>query len=149
MLFSFRDSTQEPLKAALANRDATPAELHEYELILMKKQALRIPKGIQTRFIEAGGEATFEFEILGKPGLTHASIQVDYTYLGKPREEVTEQFYTRQASLDLTITVNGSLELPRADILPLNEAIPSAFWAKFGTDEPASPEEYCLLSLDL
>ncbi|KAI6785048.1 Transport protein particle subunit-like protein [Emericellopsis cladophorae] len=149
MLFSFRDSTQEPLKAALANRDASPAELHEYELILMKKQALRIPKGTQTRFIEAGGEATFEFEILGKPGLTHASIQVDYTYLGKPREEVTEQFYTRQASLDLTITVNGSLELPRADILPLNEAIPSAFWAKFGKGEPASPEDYCLLSLDV
>ncbi|UKZ72819.1 hypothetical protein TrVFT333_000456 [Trichoderma virens FT-333] len=90
MLFSFKDSTQEPLQTALANRDATPAELYEYELILIKKQALRLPRNHQNRNISPGGEATFEFEILGKPGLTHATIQIDYTYLGVPRDEPDE-----------------------------------------------------------
>lgn len=149
MLFSFKDSTQESLKAALKNRDATPAELHEYELILMKKQALRLPKANQKRFIEAGGEATFEFEILGKAGLTDATIQVDYTHLGIPKEELTEQFYTRQVSVNLTVTVNASLELARADILPLNETIPEALWQQFGGPKSAKAHDYCLLMMDM
>merc|ERR1712000_326850 len=145
----FKDSTQESLKAALKNRDATPAELHEYELILMKKQALRLPKANQKRFIEAGGEATFEFEILGKAGLTDATIQVDYTHLGIPKEELTEQFYTRQVSVNLTVTVNASLELARADILPLNETIPEALWQQFGGPKSAKAHDYCLLMMDM
>ncbi len=38
LLFSFQDSTQEALQAALSSRDATPAELYEYELILAKSK---------------------------------------------------------------------------------------------------------------
>lgn len=149
MLFSFRDSTQAPLKAALNNRDATPAELHEYELILMKKQALRLPKGNQKRYIAPSAESTFEFEILGKPGLTSATIQVDYTHLGVPREEVTEQFYTRQVSVDLTVTVNASVELARADALPLDGPLPRSFMNDAGAPASKDAGDYCLLSLDL
>ena len=149
MLFSFKDSTQAPLKAALSSRDASPAELHEYELILLKKQALRLPKGTQKRYIAAGGEATFDFEILGKAGLTNATIQVDYTHLGVPREEVTEQFYTRQVSIDLTVTVNASVELSRADILPIDGPVPRSFWDGVGTSAAEDVGDYCLLSLDL
>ncbi|KAJ6438278.1 trafficking protein particle complex subunit 9 [Purpureocillium lavendulum] len=149
MLFSFKDSTQAPLQEALNKRDATPAELYEYELILMKRQALRLPRSDQGRNIAPGGEATFEFEILGKPGLTHATIQVDYTYLGVPRDEVTEQFYTRQVSLDLTVTVNASVELTRVDALPLFGHIPESFWERMGGKAPEDAEDYCLLSLDL
>ncbi|KAL6849258.1 hypothetical protein ACO1O0_008791 [Amphichorda felina] len=149
MLFTFKDSTQAPLKAALSSRDATPAEMHEYELILMKKQALRLPNGNRKRYIAAGGEATFDFEILGKPGLTSATIQVDYTHLGVPREEVTEQFYTRQVSLDLTVTVNASVELVRADILPVDGPVPRPFLDDIDTSISRDADDYCLLSLDL
>ncbi|KAL6875456.1 Trs120 domain-containing protein [Trichoderma longibrachiatum] len=149
MLFSFKDSTQEPLQTALANRDATPAELYEYELILMKKQALRLPRATQSRDIAPGGEATFEFEILGKPGLTHATIQIDYTYLGVPRDEVTEQFYTRQLSVPLTVTVNASVELARLDAIPMHGMIPQPLWERLGGTKPTKPDEYCLLSVDL
>ena len=149
MLFTFKDSTQAPLKAALSNRDATPTEMHEYELILMKKQALRLPNGNRKRYIAPSSEATFDFEILGKPGLTSATIQVDYTHLGVPREEVTEQFYTRQVSLDLTVTVNASVELARADILPMDGPVPRPFWDDIGASASRDAGDYCLLSLDL
>ncbi|KAK5993692.1 Transport particle subunit protein [Cladobotryum mycophilum] len=149
MLFSFKDSTQEPLQTALSSRDATPAELHEYELILMKKQALRLPRNDQGRNIAPGGEATFEFEILGKPGLTHATIQVDYTHLGVPRDEVTEQFYTRQLAVDMTVTVNASVELARIDAMPMHGHIPQSLWNRLGGATPATHDEYCLLAMDL
>ncbi|KAF4120778.1 trafficking protein particle complex subunit 9 [Geosmithia morbida] len=157
MLFSFRDSTQAPLQAALNSRDSTAIEIHEYELILMKKQALRLPtaKSKQRRNIAPGAEETFDFQILGKPGLTEAAIQVDYTNLGVPRDEVTEQFYTRQLTIDLTVTVNASIELARADMLALTgpalESIVanrcSKLSAESSTDIDAN--DYCLLSLDL
>ncbi|TPX10904.1 uncharacterized protein E0L32_008110 [Thyridium curvatum] len=155
LLFSFRDSTQEPLQTALAKRDATPAELYEYELILAKKQALRIRKGKERkRFIGPGETATFEFEILGKPGLTNGVIQVDYAYLGmSPDELSTAKFYTRQVSLQLTITVNASVEVARMDILPLHGSIPRPLWArggyKDGQSKDFTAEDYCLLLLDL
>ncbi|KJZ73993.1 hypothetical protein HIM_06661 [Hirsutella minnesotensis 3608] len=149
MLFSFKDSTQAPLQEALGKHDATPAELYEYELILAKRQALRLPRNDQGRNIAPGGEATFDFEILGKPGLTHATIQVDYTHLGVPHDEVTEQFYTRQVYLDLTVTVNASLELTRVDALPIEGKIPPPLWARLGGDASAKTEEYCLLCMDL
>ncbi|PTD03765.1 Transport protein particle subunit trs120 [Fusarium culmorum] len=149
MLFSFKDSTQEPLQSAIGNRDATPSELYEYELALMKKQALRLPNSQKTRHIAPNGEATFEFEILGKPGLTTATIQVDYTHLGCPQEEMPEQFYTRQVSLDLTVTVNASVELARIDALPVHGEIPQPLWDRLGSSFTAKPDEYCLLSVDL
>lgn len=149
MLFSFKDSTQGPLQTALDNRDATPAELYEYELILMKKQALRLPRNNQARAIAAGGEATFEFEILGKPGLTNATIQVDYTHLGVPRDEVTEQFFTRQVSVDLTVTVNASVELARIDALAVSGQIPQPLWDRLSASGAAESTDYCLLCMDI
>ncbi|KAG5978741.1 hypothetical protein E4U55_006010 [Claviceps digitariae] len=163
MLFSFKDSTQGPLQAALDRRDATSAELYEYEWILMKKQALRLPKSDQSRHIPPGGEATFEYEILGKPGLTHATIQADYTYLGVPRDQVTEQFYTRQVLLDLTVTVNASVELSRIDAVPLQGPVPVRMRERLGYNASSSSssaaaaaavkwssdDDYFLLAVDL
>lgn len=149
MLFSFTDSTQGPLQAALNSRDVSAAEMYEYELILMKKQALRLPKSEPNRRIAPGGEATFDFEILGKPGLTNATIQVDYTYLGVPIDEITEQFFTRQLSLDLAVTVNASVELSRIDALPIYGGIPQSLLDRVGGTASPADEEYCLLSVDM
>ncbi|KAG6114199.1 hypothetical protein E4U13_003472 [Claviceps humidiphila] len=151
MLFSFRDSTQGPLQAAMDKRDATSAELYEYEWILMKKQALRLPKADQSRHIAPGGEATFEYEILGKPGLTHATIQADYTYLGIPRDQMTEPFHTRQVLLDLTVTVNASVEVSRIDAVPLPGPVPVRMLERLssGGTSTTSPDDYFLLAIDL
>ncbi|KAB5575619.1 TRAPP II complex [Coniochaeta sp. 2T2.1] len=156
ILFSFQNSTQEALRQALANRDATAAELYEYELILAKKQALRLKTGPdgkeKERFIPPGGTATWEFEILGRPGLTHGLIQIDYAYLGgNGAEDVGEKFYTRQVELELTVTVNASVEVARIDILPLQGVIPQPLLTRTGHEEKENlaEDEYCLLMLDL
>lgn len=142
LLFSFQDSTQAPLQAAIAHRDATPIELYEYELILARKQALRLRKVDNSkRYIAPGGTGTFEFEILGKPGLTSGTVQVDYAYLGVPQIEVDRQFHTRQVCLDLMITVNASIELARADILPIQSPISSSLWSRASSSEEGSEPE--------
>jgi len=153
LLFSFKDSTQEPLQAAINSRDATATDLYEYELILAKKHALRLrSRNDNKRFIPPGGTATFDFEILGRPGLTHGLIQVDYAYLGVPHDEVAEKFYTRQVSMELTVTVNASVEITRVDVLPLTGRIPDPLWSRVSS-EPAekclAPDSHCLLLLDL
>ncbi|RDW89196.1 hypothetical protein BP6252_01228 [Coleophoma cylindrospora] len=152
LLFSFKDSTQPGLQQALSNRDATPAELYEYEVIFARKQVLRwVQTSEEKPYIKAGETATFEMEILGQPGLTSASIQIDYAYLGET--EVEEKFHTRQVTLPLTVTVNASIELVRMDVLPLFGSIPSSLWsvvdAKENTNRELLPDDYCLLLLDL
>lgn len=153
LLFSFQDSTQETLQLALNNREATPAELYEYELILAKKQALRLSKPAGSRYIAPSGTATFEFEVLGKPGLTNAAIQIDYAHFGKAPEEVEQVFFTRQVSLQLTVTVNASVEIARMDVLPLHGSIPQPLWARTsragGQSHVLTSDKYCLLVLDL
>lgn len=153
LLFSFKDSTLDPLQAALSSREATSSELYEYELILAKKQALRLRNGAdKKRFIAPGQTATFEFEILGKPGLTNGLIQIDYAYLGVPHDEVGEKFYTRQVSLELTVTVNASIEVARIDVLPLHGAVPEPLWTRTGHgdyDHEITADRYFLLMLDL
>lgn len=153
LLFSFKDSTQAPLQTAMSNREVSPAELYEMELIYAHKQALRwIHEEGSDLSIAPGGTSTFEMEILGKPGLTNAVIQVDYAFLGVPVTEVQEKFFTRQVSFPITVTVNASIELTRMDILPLTGNIPSSLWdiARIPVDEKKdlTPEDYCLLLLD-
>ncbi|PHH69269.1 hypothetical protein CDD80_6869 [Ophiocordyceps camponoti-rufipedis] len=154
MLFSFKDATQAPLQEALGRRDATPAELYEYEFILSKRRALQLVDADenQKRGIAANGEATFDFEILGKPGLTTATIQVDYTFLGVARDEVTaDRFFTRRVSVDLRVTVNASVELTRVDALSIEGRVPALVWERLGQGVPegAEDDEYCLLCMDL
>lgn len=151
LLFSFRDSTQVPIQTALSNRETSPAELYEYELILTQKPALRwVPRGDRPPQIGPGETASFDFEILGKPGLTHAIVQVDYASLGIPVSEIKERFYTRQVSLPLTVTVNASVELVRVDFLPLSGSMPSNLWSGTpSTDKQITADEYCLVMMDL
>lgn len=148
VLFSFQDSTQAPLQTALSNRDASPAELYEYELILLRKQALKWIRGVDPARIEPRSTATFQFEILGKPGLTNCSIQVDYCFLGKPAADVKEKFHTRQVSMPITVTVNASVELARVDVLPLTAGVPQSLWPQ-DVDGTLTSEDFCLLLLDL
>ncbi|KAI1853598.1 hypothetical protein JX266_001582 [Neoarthrinium moseri] len=154
LLFSFQDSTQAPLQTALTNRDATPGELYEYELVLAKRRALRLRKiDDSERYIAPGGTKTFEFEILGKPGLTNGTIQIDYAYLGVPPDEVKDKFHTRQVCLDVMVTVNASVELARMDILPIQGNVPRALWKRLGVndtgEDSAELDKYCLLLVDL
>lgn len=155
LLFSFQDSTQAPLQTALSNRDASPAELYEYELILARKAALRYIErdGEDETHIPPNGTKVCDFEILGKPGLMSASVLVDYAYLGKPASDVQGNFHTRQVNLPITVTVNAGIELSRIDVLPLGGDVPGHLWpmdpAGDDTTVNIDPRDYCLLMLDL
>jgi trafficking protein particle complex subunit 9 len=120
LLFSFQDSTAAQLQAAMSSKDISPAELYELELLFSHKQALcwRQKEQDVEPVILPNKTATFEIEILGKPGLASATVQVDYAHLGVPRREISDRFYTRQVVLPVTVTVNASVELVRVDILP-------------------------------
>ncbi|RPB25706.1 Trs120-domain-containing protein [Terfezia boudieri ATCC MYA-4762] len=189
LLFSFQDSTTTQLQAALASKNMQPSEIYEYEILLLKKRALlwknqtQKPKplpsinGASTEnnkkecpvipFIAPHSTASFDIEVLGKPGLTNASVQMDYGYLGVPRDQVTGKFYTRQVVFPVTITVNASIELLRVDFIPFqtsvdfpetdgvstgcgtindkSEQIKKLFRQAKVRDEPS---EYCLMTLD-
>ncbi|KAA8895856.1 TRAPP II complex [Sphaerosporella brunnea] len=110
-------------------------------------------------YIPASGEATFEIEVLGKPGLTHGTIQVDYSHLGSSRSEVSSRFYTRQVIYPVTVTVNASIELARVDFIPfstdfvLSSHSPSSaapfkqLFDRIGVSDEQG--EYCLMLMDL
>jgi trafficking protein particle complex subunit 9 len=153
LLFSFKDSTQGPLQQAMSNREASAAELYECELIYARKQALRWKrKDDEKLYIAPGETATFDMEILGRPGLTSAVVQIDYAHLGVPATEAQDKFHTRQVSLPLTVTVNASIEMARMDVLPLTGSIPRSLWSNVNSrdeDDNFTPDDYCLLLLDL
>lgn len=121
LLLSFIDSTASQLQTALATKDISPAELYELELTSAHKQAFRWHRKDEDRdlVMKPGGEAAFEIEVLGKPQLTHGTIQVDYGFLGTPKTEIEDRFYTRQLVVPLTVTVNASVGLVRNDIVSL------------------------------
>ena len=190
LFFSFQDSTTTQLQAALASKDMQPSEIYEYEILLLKKRALlwknqtqklkplSSPNGASTEsdkkesavvpFIAPHSTASFDIEVLGKPGLTNASVQMDYGHLGVPRDQVRGRFYTRQVVFPVTITVNASIELLRVDFIPFqtsvdfpetdgvstncgtisdkSEQIKKLFCQAKVRDEPS---EYCLMTLDL
>ena len=173
LLLSFSDSTASQLQSALATKDISPAELYELELASAHKQAFRWHRKEKDRdlVIKPGTEATYEIEVLGKPQLTHGTIQVDYCFLGIPKTEIKDSFYTRQLVVPLTVTVNASVGLVRNDIVSLpvdyvrrnEQATNDPKGASFGINDPithtsASPpscnhsyppsSSECLLLLD-
>ena len=160
LLFSFQDSTQAAVQHVLSSRDASPAELYEYELILAQRPALKYIKdeGETETFIEPNGTKVCKFEILGKPGLTDASVLVDYAHLGQPMGEVKDKFYTRQVSLPITVTVNASVELARLDVLPFSGTVCTKLWPSASGKAPVVEDKkemgveedgHVLITLDL
>lgn len=120
VLISFKDSTASQLQSALANKDLTLAELYELELSATRNQSFQLVRTASDLepAIDPGGTFTFKVRIHGKPGLSHGTIQVDFAYLGVPRAEVKDRFYTCQLSIPLAVTVNASVDLLRNDLIP-------------------------------
>lgn len=120
LLLTFTDSTSSSLQTALANKDISAAEIYEAELSSYRQEALRWIQGDNDPdlSIAPNRELTIEIEVLGKPGLTYGTIQIDYGHLGVPRSEVADQFYTRQVLISFTVTVNASVSLAQNDFLP-------------------------------
>ncbi|KAF3050636.1 hypothetical protein E8E11_003967 [Didymella keratinophila] len=170
---SFQDSATTAMQAALTEKGLPAAELHELETQLAHFPSLRWCRNEEeeTTIIAPGAEADFTVEVVGRTRLTDAVIQIDYAHLGRRRSEVQDRFFTRQVSVPISITVNASVQLQRADIVPLSDdfawstqtsrssgssALPSAamnstyYHTFFQHMSTLGHElEYCLLLLDL
>ena len=154
LLFTFDDSVTRQVQDALADKSLNPIELYELQLQLLERPALKwLPEGDpdERPALQPGELRSFAFEITGKPGLMDGTIQIDYANLGRPRSEVREKFHTRQILLSIAITVNGSIEIPRCNILPFfgrdteSKAASSIMKAGF---QDADQNGRCLVLLD-
>lgn len=166
---TFQDSATAALQAAATNKDLPTAELHELEVQLAYHPSLRWCKSgdEEATRIPPGAEMGFTIELIGRPRLTDATIQIDYANLGKRRSEVEDRFFTRQVSVPISVTVNASVQLQKPDIVPLSNDFA---WSKQASPSSAAPlqsidsqiesiiyppshnrpnEDYCLLLLDL
>ena len=169
LLFSFEDSTTGPLRTAMRKKDTSSLEMYELELLL-RQHAFRWKRKESINFvIEPGGTLDADLEVLGKPGLTSGVVQLDYSYFGTAGEEHTDQVFTRQLKVPLTITVNACIEFIRADIIPVLSEITSPKWYSGSlkgnpsdgntAKQPAAlferlsltegKRQYCLLLIDL
>lgn len=122
ILLSFTDSTTSQVQSALASKELSEIEMYELELSVSRKPSFRWLRTDQDRDstrINPGGEATFEVEVRGKPGLTYGTIQVDYCHLGIPVKDVDSNFYTRLLKIPISVTVNTSVDLVRSDLTSL------------------------------
>ena len=115
---SFFDSTASQVQGALSSNDLSSAEMYELELASSKQQAFRWQNKDRDIKIGPGEELLLQVEVFGKPGLSHGTIQVDYGYLGIPRSDVRDTFYTRRFTIALAVTVNASVELVWNDLIP-------------------------------
>ena len=121
MLFlSFTDSTTSQLRPSSTEKALSASETYELEYASLNKQSFRWchASSDENIRIEPKLERTLEIEVLGKPGLSFGTIQVNYGHVGDVSNETSGQFYTRQLTIPLAITVNASIELVRNDLTP-------------------------------
>lgn len=124
MIFlSFTDSTTSQPRPSSTEAKPSASETYELEYASLNKQPFRWrrARSDENIRIEPKMERTLEIEVLGKPGLSFGTIQVNYGHLGDVSRETTDQFYTRQLTIPLAITVNASVELVRNDLTPFTD----------------------------
>ena len=119
LLLSFDDSTVSHRQSLPSDKELSPIELYDLELASAHNPSFRWSRNnLDDNFrLDPGEEKTLEIEIRGKPRLSYGTIQVDYGYLGIPKADVKDRFYTRQLVIPITVTVNASIDLVRNDIV--------------------------------
>ena len=118
LLLSFDDSTASHRHSLPSDKELSPFELYELELDSAHNPSFRWVRNDDDDFqLNPGEEKTLEVEIRGKPRLSYGTIQVDYGYLGIPKADVKDRFYTRQLVIPITVTVNASIDLVRNDVV--------------------------------
>ena len=164
MLFSYEDSVTRQLQSALENRDLPPGDIYELSHQLRKSFISRRRDADNNEIhIPPLATHTATFDVFGKPGLFEAVVQIDYAHLGRPRLEVKGKFFTRQLRYPVSVTVNGSVEIPRFNILPHAEMSAQKDTGEAAEDlsdesvvvtqqngSPSSTQQdHCLIALDL
>lgn len=127
LLLSFEDSISSQRLSRLTSKELSATELYELEISSAHKQPLQWLRSTEDRDlrIDPDREVSVTIEVLGKSGLSHCSVHVDYAYLGFPKKDIKDRFYTRQLVIPLNVTVNPSIDIVRNDFV----ALPKGFSA--------------------
>ncbi|KAK9245109.1 TRAPP II complex [Lipomyces tetrasporus] len=159
---TFSDSTTKSLNAALQQDSRSDSDKYEIETFLHKRAALRCLTDLDEVQISANGVAEIEIEVLGKRGLTSARIEISYSHISESRCIPGER-YVRTLALDISVTVNASIEVAGCNFVPFNYDMPmictgdgkaattdllSKFLDRVGIPFEAM-DNYCLMLLDL
>ncbi|KIV77034.1 hypothetical protein PV11_08872 [Exophiala sideris] len=123
VLVTTEDSVTTRLQEALTNKDLNPADMYEFQNQLAASPAIDVhdqdrPKSDSV--LSPGAAVGYKVAVVGRPGLVNAAVLADYAYLGSPSTDVKGTFYTRQVRFPIAVTVNGSIEIPRCNILPIH-----------------------------
>ena len=140
VVVSFTDSTSSFLQSAIDDKETPPSDIYEAEYSVYHEPAFKLAAAFreQDMVIPPKGELNLPIQVFGKPGLVHGAVQISYAHLGIPKNEVEDQFYTRQLVVPISVTVNASVELVRTDVLPFTR--PATWTYKVGeTQEAFSP----------
>lgn len=123
VLITTEDSVTLGLQDALSNKDMNPTERYEIQNQLAVHPAVDIRDHqslTSDNPLRPGQAIVNRVEIFGRPGLVSATVQADYACLGSSSSKVKGTFYTRQVRLPFAVTVNGSVEIPRCNLLQVH-----------------------------
>ena len=158
LLFTYDDNVTTSLQEVLGKKDLLPIDTYEVQYQLKNRPTIKmVPEDVQklNADVSPKDEVSYHFELDGRPGLVGAVVQIDFAHLGMPKSHVTGSFHTRQKRFPLVVTVNGSIDIARCNILPIQTEfqLQSKNSRLDGTDGRPSGhytgEAYCMLSLDL
>jgi trafficking protein particle complex subunit 9 len=116
---SFHDSTRAVLEEALASTALAEEEAVELEYFLYDRPAfVWLQKSNSSMSIHPHGKEEISIEALGKRGLVHGTIFLEYSsdIMAKPFR------YSRRIEVPLAITVNAALELIACDFTTFNSS---------------------------
>jgi hypothetical protein len=139
------DSTTAAMKEALAQKRISPSEMYEIEYHMTQLPAVSVEDTPTS--IAPGTRETFQFHVLGKPGLSSITFQIDYANVSAPHLSNDDGFFTRQISYSISVTVNASIQVPRIEVLPLSNDL---VWPiDLGHTDKPTPSTHCLALIDL
>lgn len=134
---SFTDTSSTAMVDAIASGSLPPSELYEFEYQLVHHPAIRLI-GDKSLSVDPGKTKTFEFEILGKPGLTNATVVFQYASISTPHVDDENIFFTREVAASFSITVNASVQLHRFDVLPVSGGFPGSISNSADVESPSN-----------
>ncbi|KAK5000471.1 hypothetical protein LTR66_000670 [Elasticomyces elasticus] len=115
-----RDSTTDLVNDTMAGKELAKTDAYELERQLLDHpvMAWRRTDLPDSQTIRPGGTAQYAVEVFGQPGLTDATILVDFANGGAAADNDSDTLYTRQVSVPFKVTVNASIQLHHVDVIP-------------------------------
>ena len=142
---SFEDSVTGSLRSSLAAKEVSRADMYELESQLSQKPIFGWKRldSAETGTISPGQTAIYEISVIGRPGLSTAKVLFDFACIGAADEQET-RFFTRQISVAVSVTVNASVQLHRAEFA----SMPSDFSWSHNAQKP-HPKKHATQVVDM